>query len=270
MLHAIMHGLNEPARWDDLKVLLAVLRAGSFSGAATALTVEQSTVSRRIAALESAIGAILFDRSAAGPLPTELALQLRSHAERVEAELYAFVEQASGLGKGVQGRVRVATTESLAVHVLIPRFLPALKTLHSGLHIDLLLGERTADLALRFYRPSQGDLLTRRVASMSTAVIGRRSYLEGRTLSAETLDWIVLDVPDASTPDGAFLAAHTNVTPHLRTNGHLAQVEAACAGLGVALLVRSVLRLDPELVEVELALPRGPTVELWLVAPQPG
>lgn len=275
MHHATMHGLNEPSRWDDLKVFLAVLRAGSFSGAASALAIEQSTVSRRIAALESALSAVLFDRSAAGPRPTELAERLRGHAERMEAELHALLEEASSFGQDVQGRVRVALTESLAVHVVIPHLLPALKALHPRLHIDLLLGERAADLAqreadlaLRFFRPTQGDLLAQRVTSLPTVVMGHRKYLAGRTRTPEALDWVVLELTNSTTPDGAFLAAHTSVVPALRTNGHLAQVEAVRAGLGVALLVRSVLKLDPELMEVELGLPPGPAVELWLVAPR--
>ncbi|HRC58266.1 MAG TPA: LysR family transcriptional regulator, partial [Kofleriaceae bacterium] len=70
-----MHTLPLPARWDDIRVLLAVLREDSFSGAATTLAVEQSTVSRRIAALESALGAALFERTPSGPRATELSLR---------------------------------------------------------------------------------------------------------------------------------------------------------------------------------------------------
>lgn len=271
----MLHGLPEPARWDDLRVLLAVLREGSFSGAAARLSVEQSTISRRIAALEGALSNALFDRTASGPRPTELALRLRAYAERIEAELHGLVEEASVAGEEVRGRVRVALTESLAVHMVIPRLMPMLKARHPALQIDLIVGERAADLsqreadlALRFFRPTGGDLLTRRVASMTTAVVARRSYLEGRARTPEALDWIVLELPQAVTPDGAYLAEHTRVVPQLRTNGHLAQVEAVRAGLGVALLVRSVLRLDPELTEVELGLPPGPIVELWLVTPR--
>ena len=60
------------ARWDDLRVFLAVTREDSFSGAARALGVEQSTVSRRIGALEDALGGLLFDRTTQGPALTRL------------------------------------------------------------------------------------------------------------------------------------------------------------------------------------------------------
>ena len=274
MLHAAMHGPTDTTRWDDFRVLLAVLREGSFSGAALSLGIEQSTVSRRIAALETALAGALFDRVATGPRPTELALALRVHAERVEADVLALLDQASAQRGIIQGRVRLALTESFAVHVLIPYLLKPLRTLHPELAVDLLIGEqaadlaqREADLALRFFRPRDGDLVAKRITTLATAVLGHRDYLEGRTLTPDALDWIVLDVPHAVVPISVHISEQLNVQPALRTNGHLAQIEAVRAGLGVALLARTVMQLDPALVAVELGLPPGPEVELWLVAP---
>jgi DNA-binding transcriptional LysR family regulator len=67
--------------------------------------------------------------------------------------------------------------------------------------------------------------------------------------------------------DLTHVSTHVSKEPSLRTNGHLAQVEAVRAGLGVALLARSVLRLDPDLMAIDVGMPKGPPVELWLVAP---
>jgi DNA-binding transcriptional LysR family regulator len=274
MLHAGMHSSSDNTRWDDFRVLLAVLREGSFSGAAAVLRVEQSTVSRRVAALEAALQGSLFDRAASGPRPTELALALRVHAERVEAEVLCLLDQASAQRGAITGRVRLALTESFAVHVIIPHVLKELRALYPELHVDLVVGEqaadlaqREADLALRFFRPREGDLVTKRVASLETAVIGHRDYLTARTLTPDALDWIVLDLPHTTLPDLAHVAAHTNVEPALRTNGYLAQVEAVRAGLGVALLARLVMQIDANLMAIDVGLPPGPPVELWLVAP---
>jgi DNA-binding transcriptional LysR family regulator len=274
MLHAAMHSQNDATRWDDLRVLLAVLREGSFSGAAEVLRVEQSTVSRRIAALEAALQGTLFDRAASGPRPTELALTLRAHAERVEAEVLALLDQASAQRGAIAGRVRLALTESFAVHVIIPHALKPLRTLYPDLYVDLVVGERAvdlaqreADLALRFFRPRDGDLVTKRVATMETAVIGHRDYLASRSLAPETLDWIVLELEHTTSADLVHVMSHANIEPALRTNGHLAQVEAVRAGLGVALLARSVMHIDPNLMAVDVGFPPGPALELWLVAP---
>jgi DNA-binding transcriptional LysR family regulator len=67
--------------------------------------------------------------------------------------------------------------------------------------------------------------------------------------------------------DLTHVSTHVSKEPSLRTNGHLAQVEAVRAGLGVALLARSILRLDPNLMAIDVGMPKGPPVELWLVAP---
>lgn len=282
-----MHTLPLPARWDDIRVLLAVLREGSFSGAATTLAVEQSTVSRRIAALESALGAALFDRTPAGPRATELALRLRPAAERMEAELSSFLDTGAAMTEHIEGRVRLAVTSSFAVQVLVPHLLPALRALHPRLRLDLVVDERAADLsqreaelALRFFRPTGGDLVARRIATLPMAVLAHPRYETGPAPRAEQLDWIVLELgsmaggaPGAELSgslsiDGAYLAAHTQVEPWMRTDSHLAQIEAVRAGLGVALLARAIRQLCPELVELDLGLPPGPELELWLVAPR--
>lgn len=274
MLDAAMHTLPPPARWDDIRVLLAVLREGSFNGAAQVLEVEQSTVSRRVAALEAALGGSLFDRTAAGPQPTELALRLLPQAERMEAELIGLLDASAASG-GVEGRVRIAVTSSFAVQVVVPRLLPALQQRHPKLRVDLIAGERAADLgqreadiALRFFRPTSGDNVVKRVARLESAVLAHERYLERRGHTIDALDWIVLEVPGVSTADGEYVAAHAQAEPVLRTNSHVVQVEAVRAGLGVALLARALTQLDRALVEVPLALPPAPHIELWLVMPR--
>ncbi len=274
-LHAIMHEPSESLRWDDISVLLAVLREGSFTAAAHSLGVEQSTVSRRIAALERALAASLFDRLATGPRPTDLAERLRVHAERVEAEVHALADLASGHEREIRGRVRVALNESLAVQVVIPRLLAELRALHPHLDVDLVtsdhsadLGRREADIAVRFYRPTTGDLIARRVATMRTAVLAHRDYPKRRKRSLDALDWIAFSVPGLRTGEDEFFEKVLRCEPRMRVTSHLAQVEAVRAGLGVALLTRSLLRFDPNLVALPLDLEGAPTIEVWLVTPR--
>lgn len=266
----------EDLRWDDLRVLLAVLREGSFTRAARSLAVEQSTVSRRIEALEASLGAPLFERQRAGPRPTELADVLRAHAERVEAEVHVLVDVARGHEREIRGRVRVALTEALAVQVVVPRLLGELRELHPHLHVDLLtsdlavdLSRREADIALRFFRPTTGDLVTKRVASLELAVIGTASYLGKRKKRAwEELDWIAFNLPGIRSPEEDFYENVVRREPRMRTNSYLAQVEAVRAGLGVAILTRSLLRLDPNLRVFPVDVPHTGSIELWLVTPR--
>ena len=81
---------NEPL-WDDVRVFLALWRGRTLTAAATSLKVNPSTIGRRIDALETAIGARLFDRSPDGVSPTPAGEQLLMHAERVEAAMHGLV-----------------------------------------------------------------------------------------------------------------------------------------------------------------------------------
>lgn len=263
------------SRWDDLKVLLAVLRAGSFSAAARALAVEQSTVSRRIAALEGELGASLFDRSADGLRASALAERLRGHAESIERELQALADSAHQSEEPLSGRIALATTESFAVQVVIPHVLPVLRERLPALSLDLVtsdlsadLGRREAELALRFYRPTRGDLVAKRLARLPLAVMGHQRYLKGKRREARAFDWVAVQLPGVGAREQEFLARHARVEPRYTVSSHLAQVELVRAGLAVAVLARSLSRFDPQLVELELGLPVGPAVELWLVTPR--
>ncbi|MDB4985935.1 MAG: hypothetical protein JWN04_1113 [Myxococcaceae bacterium] len=281
-MHDRKHTLEKPVsaqavgldRWDDLRVFLAVLRQGSFSAAARKLGVEQSTVSRRIAALEQSLGALLFDRQPEGPAPTELSLRLHDRALQIESAIVDLAELGRADDRAVAGKVTLALTESFAVHVVIPHVLGPLYKEYPQLAVHLLTSDRSADLqrreadlALRFYRPTSGDLLSKRVARLPLRVLAHRRYAQRAPRDPKQLRWIAVELPGIQPPQADWLGAH-GITPVLTVSSHLAQVEAVRAGLGVALLTRSICKLDKNLVELEVGMPSGPFVELWLVAPR--
>ncbi|MBK8411939.1 MAG: LysR family transcriptional regulator [Sandaracinaceae bacterium] len=264
--------MDEP-RWDDLRVFLAVFRAESFSAGAKALGVEQSTVSRRVAALEELLGGALFDRTARGPTPTTLGRVLAERAADVERAAFACWDAVRAQGSHVTGRVRLATTESFAVHILIPRLLVPLRERHPGLEIDLVLGEqaadlgrREADLAVRFFRTADGDLVEKRIARLPTAILGPRGMAK-KTLALHELRFIALELAGGVSPDAAYLRK-LGIEPALRISSHLAQIESVRAGLGVAVLTRALCALFPDLAPLPVEAPASPPVDLYLVAPR--
>lgn len=262
-------------RWDDLRVFLAVLRAGSFSAAAQQLGVEQSTVSRRVATLEDAVGGPLFDRRSTGPVATALGTMLAPLAEQVERQARGVLETAAAAGRAVEGRVRLAVTESFAVQVVIPFVLAGLLEAHPGLEIDLIvddraadLARREADLAIRHFRPPVGDLAIRQLATLERGFMANETYARAAAGKAPgELSWIVQHLPGRSYQDEAFLEAHVGAPVRVRTTGHLALIAAVRAGLGVAILSRAQAALDPTLVAMDLPLPAPTAVDAWLVAP---
>lgn len=263
--------------WDDLRIFLAVVRAGSFTDAARKLGVEQSTVSRRIAALETNLEAHLFDRTPRGLRNTPLAQQLRARAERVEAAVLAFDDDARGTERAVAGQVRLALTEGLSLSVVVPTLLPELRRTYPEITVDLLcdyqsadLLQREADIAIRFYRPTRGDLVAKRVARLPTAILGQRDYIRTRAprkhhRTADRFDWVGFHMPGFRAPEEQWHQQCVGVEPAIRSNSYVSQVAAVRAGLGLALLTRSLCRIHPELREIELGLPEGPVLELWLV-----
>jgi DNA-binding transcriptional LysR family regulator len=268
---------SDTLSWDDLRVLLAVLRDGSFTRAAARLGVEQSTISRRIAALEASLGRPLFTRDRRGPVATNLAERLRAHAERVEREVHSLVDVAEKHERAVEGRVRLATTEALAVQVLIPTLLPALRAKHPKLYVDLVtsddaadLSAREADVALRFFRPTRGELTAQKIALFEIAAVASKRYI-ARTKKKKKpseLDWIIYEHATRRTPEVAVFEQVIGATPVLRCNGYIACVEAVRAGLGVSMLATAVTRWDRSLRALPIDLGPLPPLELWLVAPR--
>jgi DNA-binding transcriptional LysR family regulator len=282
--------------------LLAVLRGGSFSAAARKLEVEQSTVSRRIAALEQELGVLLFDRLQEGLRATAVTLRMQAKAELIEAQVWELCDGLRGETHAIEGTVRLALTDSFAVQVVIPSLLGELRELYPELRVELVgsdisadLGRREADLALRFYRPTSGDLVAKRLARLPLSVLAHKRYVRALSAGASKraraqkgplrsgaqgpraspdalvparLDWISVRLPGLPALDAEFLTRHVRAEPRLTVSSHIAQVEAVRAGLGVALLTRALLRLDRNLVELSLGLPLGPPVELWLVCPR--
>ena len=259
-----MQQYMDTLRWDDLRIFLVAHEAGTFSAAARALETEQSTVSRRIAALEGALGTPLFLRSRTGLVLTEQGERILPLAR--EARLRIQELAAVARSGRVEGTVRIALTESLAVYGMAA-VLGLIFDEHPGLQVKLIsgmsvsdLGRSEADLALRLYEPMRGDLVSTCAAQMPNALWGHRRW-QGHEW--EDLEWVDLDT-DIS-PD-SWVRRHAPRAPRLTTNGYIGMVEALRHGIGVSILPDSVARQMPELARIESAIPPPPPTPVFLVA----
>lgn len=268
-----MHVMN--LAWDDVRVLLALLRTRSLAGAGKALGVDRSTMSRRVSTLEKALGAKLFLRTREGLRPAAAAERLRAQAERVEAEMRAFEQAATAKGEKASGTVRVATTEAFGAF-LVEQGLLDLRREHPDVVVEIVGGNRPVDIgrgeaeiALRLVPLTEAALKARCVARLGFGLYAAPSYSRARGIPRDGEQLLGHDVllPSgelSQLPEAKWLLSREGARVVFRSSSMPALVAACAAGHGLAVLTRPWGGLHPGLEEVFAIddLPRRP---LWLV-----
>lgn len=243
-----MHG-KKAARldfaWDDVRLFLALCRARTVGRAAQALKVDASTVSRRLVTLETALSATLFDRGRDGVTPTQAAEDLLPVAEEIEAMMDRLANAAEGLEREATGLVRITCPPDVAEVVVAPLLRP-LHDKHPQLQIELNPGEtmldltrREADLALRTVRPTRGDLLVQKLASVRWQVAASPKLVRklGTLRAWADAPWITWGERLAHVPAARWLASVAkDVAPVVRSDSMTLQLSLLRAGVGVGLV----------------------------------
>ncbi len=256
--------------WDDLRVFLAVARAGSLSGAARALGVNHSTVFRRVGTLEERLGVRLFERLPGGYVLTAAGEEMQAAALRIEDEVAGLGRRLAGRDLRLRGTVRVTTLDMLALG-LLPRHLAAFRAAYPGIELEIVLSNaalsltrREADVALRVAEAPPEHLVGRRVGRLAFAVYGAAgAAAPGPGADLAAADWIGLD-PDQAPLARRFARFLPGVRPVCRANSIAAVIAAARAGIGLAPLPCGLADRDPALRRVA-PLPESFTLDLWLL-----
>jgi len=243
--------------WDDLKIFLSLHRSPNVRTAAQRLGVSHSTVSRRLASLEQALGARLFLRNSEGLVPTETAADLLPHAERMESEVQRLQMEILGRDARLSGRLRLSVPPPLAQHLVMPILADFLQ-LYPAIEIEVIstlafsdLDRQHADIAIRFQHSPEPHLLGRRLPDMAYSVYASPAYVatrrfHGKEADAEWLIWAESDRTSAWFRGTAL--------PDCRTGplipDPLAQIAAARAGLGMVYTMCFIADADPGLQRV--------------------
>ena len=248
--------------WNDLKVLLALSRGGSVAGAARALRVDQSTVSRRLAALEESLGCSLLIRGGREFSWTAEGRTMIAAAEAAEAAVLAGTRQLRTSRLDSTGVVRVSTTPGIAA-VLMP-LLPQARCKPAGLEfdfsgtlerVDLAKGE--ADIAVRAGVPTEPDLIARKVMQTGWFLFASEAYLRdaGRPTTFDELPRHRLVLMASAMHHIAkglrWLEDHRdNATAVTRVDNIQAAMQMAVLGRGIVVLPFILARAEPALVRV--------------------
>lgn len=169
--------------WNRARAFLATADEGSFSGAARLLGTTQPTVGRQVTALEEELDVVLFERVGRGlsltPTGLELVEPLREMAEAAQR----FSRIATGQSLSLDGPICISAGEVTAVYTL-PPIVAEIRRLHPGIRVEIIatnqvsdLGRREADIAVRSFRPSEPDLVSRKVREDMAYLYATPDYL---------------------------------------------------------------------------------------------
>jgi DNA-binding transcriptional LysR family regulator len=234
--------------WGDFKVLLALSRGGSVAGAARELQIDHSTVSRRLAALEDAVGAKLVIRGGRDFNWTAEGRTLLAAAEAMQSAAAQAIRQVRSAKAELEGAVRVSLAPGF-VPILMRLMLPALRERHPGLNVELRgdyqrvdLAKGDADVAVRMARPGETDLVGRRAFDCGWCVYASKAYLgtHGRPDSHAALAQHRLVLYAESMHANAplrWLEAYRDTAPQVSRFDNLEIVcQAVAADAGIAVL----------------------------------
>jgi DNA-binding transcriptional LysR family regulator len=262
--------------WDDLRLVLAIAREGSLSGAARGLGITHSTVFRRLGAIEERMGVRLFERFRDGYAATpagETAARVASH---MADEVLSLERRLSGQDLKPSGTVRIATTDTISM--LLVTHLSDLRTAHPEITVELSvsntmanLTRREADIALRPTPDPPEILVGRRLADIAHTAYASPDYLS-RHNSKDLCNhqWIGLDDALAATVVGQWLR---DTIPHdrfpIKVDTLLPLRDAAIAGMGLAMLPCYLGdTAGPSLRRAPEASKNPPSSALWLLTHQ--
>jgi DNA-binding transcriptional LysR family regulator len=263
--------------WDALRAFTAAADEGSLSGAARRLGMSQPTASRQLMALEADLGVRLFERTPRGLQLTETGLELLQHARGMNEAANRLALAAQGRSETLAGVVRITASEVVSAHVL-PPVLVALRRQEPEIEIELVASDQTgnllqreADIAIRMYRPTQADVMTKKLTELALGAFASRRYLARRGTPTEFAQLRDHDVVGFDRDDQiivGFQSAGLKVDRHFfrfRCDNQLVAWRMVVQGMGIGFTQvgvgereRSVQRILPD-----MPLPKLP---VWLTA----
>lgn len=263
--------------WNDLKYFLELSRRKKMVDAAKRLKVDQTTVSRRINALEIAIGAKLFVKNESGYRLTQSGESLIELAFQVENSIAQVADSIGGETSRLSGTVRVGAPDGIGTFYIAPR-LSRFQESHPDLNLDLIvlpryfnLSQHEAHLSISLARPTTGRLLARKMTDYHLHFYASTSYLEKygepqnlHQLKTHKLIGYIDDLLYA--PELKYLDdISKNLPISFRSSSIIAQRQAIMAGTGIGILPRFFVKDDPRLIPI-LLKEYQITRSLWLLS----
>jgi DNA-binding transcriptional LysR family regulator len=181
--------------WDDLRIFLALSRAGTLSAAGMLLEVKHSTISRRISAFEETLGTRLFERLREGYVLTQAGENLLEHAHIMEEQAQAVDRKVFGLDTQLKGTLNVTSPNDVLSRLVVPQ-LGLFKRIYPAIDLQLIstaglvdMAARQADIALRITDKPADYLLGKKVVSLRHGIYASSDYLSKHQNKHHVILW---------------------------------------------------------------------------------
>ncbi|MGD0639208.1 MAG: LysR family transcriptional regulator [Roseiarcus sp.] len=264
--------MNSALDWDEFRLVKAIADARSLVGAAEALGLNHSTIFRRLGAIETAIGARLFERSRTGYQPTAAGDEMIGLATAMADSIIEFERRVAGRDVKPTGELRVTMVDAFAVS-LLPPIIARFRAVNPGVQLDLMvaaqtlnLSRRVADVAIRTTKEPPEARVGRRICVCRWAVYcsaGVAAEFGPRVVAAAP--WIGFGENFAPPLGKRWI--DENIGPRrqvCRVNSVLGMAEATAVGVGAAILPCFIGDQRPELTRIGVPQPEL-DVDLWIL-----
>lgn len=263
--------------WNHARAFLATADAGSLSAAAKRLGVAQPTVGRQVSALETELGVTLFERVGRGLALTPTGLELVEHMRAMSDAAVRVSRVAAGQALSIDGPICITASDIVASYML-PPLIVELRRQYPNIEVEIVasnapqdLRRREADLAIRNFRPTDPDLIARKIRDHEAHLYASPDYLRtlGSPISREALSRASYIGFDANDTFRKGLAATLGVSldqarfPLLSQSQHV-QWALARQGAGIAIMLAEIGDAEPNVRRVLDDLPPI-LVPMWLV-----
>lgn len=261
--------------WALWRSFAAVVADGSLSAAARRIGYSQPTLGRHIETLEQQLGVVLFDRTLQGLKPTPTALRLYEPVASAEMALAEAALMAEGATATLAGTVRI-TASTVVSHYVLPPLLRGLRRAFPAIAIELVPTDsaenlllREADIAVRMFRPTQLELIARKLGELRVVGAAHQTYLGARGTPQTPEDLRQHDLIGFDRSELLITTAKAmgydlaRADFALRTDSQSAGWELMKAGLGIGFALRGLVREAPGMREV-LPMLAVPSLEVWL------
>jgi DNA-binding transcriptional LysR family regulator len=269
--------MNREPDWALWKSFEAVVRAGSLSAAARSLGISQPTVGRHIEELETALGVDLFERTLSGLRPNDAALRLYEPVAAAQRSFAEALMRAQGAQPSLGGTVRVTASHMVSNYVL-PEILAKVRQAYPEIALELVpsdstenLSLREADIAIRMFRPTQLELVSKKLGEIPIVAAAHRRYLEKRGAPGSVADLASHDLLGFDRSD-AILRAAKGMGFELRredfvvrSDGQTLLWELMRAGLGIGFAQAQLVERTRGM-RVVLSGLAVPPMEVWLTS----